>query len=64
MGGGKATVLDAIQIMDSIWSSDSKNAQEDGIQQCWRSSGILPVLWESDINNSIGHNALEYLEEL
>jgi hypothetical protein len=57
--GGKATVLAAIKILDSIWSSDSKYAREDGVQLCWRKSGILPVLWESGINNSVGQASLK-----
>jgi len=56
--GGKATILDAMRIIHSIWSSDSKYAQEDGIQRCWRKAGILPLSWESDINNNVGQASL------
>ncbi|KAI2498429.1 DNA binding protein [Fragilaria crotonensis] len=56
--GGKATILDAMHILDSIWSNDSTYAREDGIQRCWRKSAILPLSWESDIHNKVGRASL------
>ena len=32
--GGKATILDAMNIMDSIWKVDQRYAKEDGIRRC------------------------------
>ena len=26
----------------------------EGIQRCWRKYGVLPLMWEADINNDIG----------
>ena len=40
--GCKATILDAIKILDSIWSSDSKYAREDGREILTTASGKKP----------------------
>ena len=52
--GGKATVLDAIDIIHSIWDKDDKYARADGIKRCWRKADILPLSWVQDINNDVG----------
>jgi hypothetical protein len=41
--GGKATILDAMNILDSIWKVDGRYAKEDGIRRCWRKAAILPL---------------------
>ena len=56
--GGKATVLDAIKILDSIWRKDSTYAKKDGIRRCWRKADILPSSWNADINNDVGSASL------
>jgi hypothetical protein len=33
--GGKAHVLDAMNLLDNIWSQDDKYASEDSIYCCW-----------------------------
>ena len=52
--GGKATVLDAIDIIHHIWNEDDKYARVDGIKRCWRKADILPLSWVQDINNEVG----------
>jgi hypothetical protein len=52
--GGKATVLDAMEILNKIWDNDGKYATTDGIMRCWRIADILPISWEADINNQVG----------
>lgn len=52
--GGKATVLDAIEIIDRLWKKDDKYARVDGIKRCWRKADILPLSWVQDINNEVG----------
>ena len=52
--GGKAHVLDAMQILHGIWSEDGKYATNDSIQRCWRKAAILPVSWDIEINQDVG----------
>ena len=35
--GGKATLLDCMIILDSLWSEDGKYARESGILRCFKS---------------------------
>ena len=60
--GGKAHMLDAIQILAQIWgmhhSDSSKHAMVDGIKQCWGKADVLPVEWELEINNDVGNASL------
>jgi hypothetical protein len=56
--GGKATILDAMIILQDIWKVDSKYALESGIQRCWRKAGILPISMETEINIENGSNSL------
>jgi len=56
--GGKATILDAIEIIHDIWSKDDKYASNDGIKRCWRKADILPPTWQTDINNDVGSKSL------
>ena len=41
--GGKATILDAMFILDEIWNQDGKYAIEDVIHCCWRKACIVPT---------------------
>ena len=52
--GGKATVLDAMIVLNALWSADKKYAKENGILRFWHKSGILPASWNTDINNAVG----------
>ena len=56
--GGKATILDAMQILNKIRSNDGKYASEDGIRRCWRKADILPVSWNQQINADVGSATL------
>ena len=49
-------MLDAMIIMKPIWEdNEGKYTRVDGIKRCWRKANILPVSWECDINNDVGH---------
>ena len=52
--GGKATILDAMKILNSMWERDNKYAKKDSIGRCWRKANILPPSWDADINNNLG----------
>jgi hypothetical protein len=56
--GGKATILDAMEILNKIWNNNGKYATTDGIMCCWRKANILPISWEADINNEVGSSCL------
>ena len=56
--GGKATVLDAMIMLNDLWSSDKNYANENGILRCWRKDGILPAIWNAEINNAVGSASL------
>jgi len=56
---GKAHLLDAMLILDSIWSgSINKYCSEDSIKRCWRRSGLLSISTVADMNNDIGSSSL------
>lgn len=50
----KANVLDALQILKSLWDGDKKYCKVDGIKSCWRKTGTLPVLMQVDLINDVG----------
>lgn len=52
--GAKATILDAMKILDGMWKVDGKYARESGIQRCWRKAEILPIAMETKINAEVG----------
>ena len=52
--GGKATILDAMYILDGIWKKDARYAKVEGIRRCWRKADILPVAMETLINQEVG----------
>jgi len=56
--GGKATVLDTMRILKSLWDENTKYASEDSIRRCWRKADILPASWNADINNDVGSGSL------
>jgi hypothetical protein len=56
--GGKAHVLDAMNLLDNIWSQDGKYASEDSVRRCWQKADILPLSWMVNINNEVGRASL------
>ena len=56
--GGKATLLDAMQILLPLWDGDNKYAYSDSIACCWRKADILPASWNADININVGSQSL------
>jgi hypothetical protein len=56
--GGKAHVLNAMNLLDNVWSQDGKYASEDSIHCCWQKADILPASWMVDINNEVGRASL------
>lgn len=56
--GGKATILDAMEILLSLWNEDGKYASQDSIQRSWRKADILSATWNADLNNKIGSLSL------
>ena len=54
--GGKAHILDAMNICNSIWNRDGKWATEDGIRRCWRKANILPLEQAQEIDADIGRS--------
>jgi hypothetical protein len=52
--GGKATILDAMYILNSVWKEDHCYAKEDGIRRCWRKAGILPIDMNTAIDSELG----------
>lgn len=52
--GGKATLLDAMEILKDIWDADAKYARSEGIMRCWRKANILPIHWETEIESAVG----------
>ena len=62
--GGKATLLDCMVILDSLWSEDGKYARESGIKRCWRKADILPKIWECDIENDVGRSSYQHEKKI
>ena len=52
--GGKANILDAMDILILIWEKYGKYATEEGVQHCWRKANILPTDWDIYTNNEVG----------
>ena len=52
--GGKATLLDAMELLKEIWDGDRRYAHSAGILRCWRKANILPIGWETDIEMLVG----------
>ena len=51
--GGKATVLDAMKILQQLWEGDHKYAYSHSIAHYWHKAHILPALWNADLNNTL-----------
>ena len=64
--GGKATILDAMYILDEIWKNDARYALVTGIRRCWRKADILPIAMETLINQeegSAGRNSTKVMSD-
>ena len=54
--GGKPHILDCMTMMKQIWNGeDGKYVSTESIRRCWRKADILPITWNIDINNEVGH---------
>jgi hypothetical protein len=42
-----------MEILGSMWNSNSKYAMEDSIRRCWRKAGLLTAVEEADLENDI-----------
>jgi hypothetical protein len=40
--GGKATTLDAMEILTETWNGDGKYARDKGLMRCWRKANMFP----------------------
>ena len=49
--GEKPHIMDCMKNIKRVW--DEKYSR-NSIQHCWRKANILPVTWDSNINNSGG----------
>ena len=38
---GKNHLLDAMEILNSIWDTDDNYSKIDSIRRCWKNSGVL-----------------------
>ena len=55
---GKAHLLDAMEILQPIWTTDDKYAKKESIQRCWRKAGLLTASEEADLENDIGRQTV------
>jgi hypothetical protein len=62
--GGKATILDAMLILDEIWKNDARYGRVDMIRRCWRKAEILPIGMNTLINKDIGRNVPNHVKVL
>ena len=43
-------------MMKQIWNGDNgKHVSTESVRRCWRKADILPITWNMDINNEVGH---------
>jgi len=50
----KANILDALNLVKTVWEHDDKYCTPEGIKRCWIKANILPPTMNADINNDIG----------
>jgi len=55
--GGKPHILDCMTMIKHIWNGDvgGKYVSTESIRRCWRKADILPITWNMDIENEVGH---------
>ena len=51
-------MLDAMMLLLQVWNHDAKYATPEAVKHCWRKADILPVTWNADINNDVGHKRM------
>jgi len=61
--GGKATIADAMEILNDTWIVDasgdnSRYASKKAVRQCWRKSDILPISWKTAIDQELGSSSV------
>jgi DDE superfamily endonuclease/Tc5 transposase DNA-binding domain len=61
--GGKATILDAMLILNSIWNIDGRYAKEEGLRRCWRKANILPLDMNTTIDAELGRSHTSIAEK-
>ncbi len=55
----KAHLLDAMEILQPIWTTDDKYAKKESIQRCWRKAGLLTASEEADLEIEIGRQTMQ-----
>ena len=54
--GGKPHILDCMTMIKQVWDGgDGRYISSESIRRCWRKADILPISWNMDINNEVGH---------
>jgi len=62
--GGKPHILDAMEMIASIWMSvEEKYVSDTSVQRCWRKADILPATWNASINNNVGSAKVSKVDE-
>ena len=56
--GGKATLLDAMELLKGIWEANARYGTSSGILRCWRKANILLIAWETEIENTVGRDSV------
>ena len=55
--GSKANVLDALQILKTLWDENEKYCKVDTVKKCWVKTGILPEHMHNKLVNEFGGDA-------
>lgn len=43
-----------MKILTGLWNKDKKYAFDSAVMCCWRKTSILPISWDTHINNTVG----------
>lgn len=62
--GGKAHLLDCMEILTGLWNKDQKYAFNSAVMRCWRKTNILPISWDNDINNTVGSRSVPQKDKI
>lgn len=57
--GAPPHLVDAMEIIQTIWTRDGRYASEPGVQHCWRKAVILKPDMNENINKTVGSAAEE-----
>jgi len=52
--GAKANLLDAMYILDEVWSNDQKYCARESIVRCWRKANIMPPSFNAAVESDLG----------